>query len=288
MNYKISEQMEPQTSRYGCQSVSPGTGENSVSLFDRVGVAKKQFLILLVASILGNVAVLPYASSLGLLRAEELPIPFPTAILVLIIQATLFSSIAILIGLFLGKKVGLGAPLMEDWLKAESTKDRLKLILRTSVVLGILVGTSVFILDRFAFAIVIEPVTASQAEPPLWQRILVSFYGGICEEVLARLFLMTLVVWITYKLRRTREGMPTNTGIWLSIIIVSAVFGLGHLPMTATFMEITPVAVIRAIVLNGIAGIVFGWLYWKNGLESAMISHFSTDIILHVILPSLY
>jgi membrane protease YdiL (CAAX protease family) len=151
-----------------------------------------------------------------------------------------------------------------------------------------LVGTSVFILDRFAFAIVIEPVTASQAEPPLWQRILVSFYGGICEEVLARLFLMTLVVWITYKLRRTREGMPTNTGIWLSIIIVSAVFGLGHLPMTATFMEITPVAVIRAIVLNGIAGIVFGWLYWKNGLESAMISHFSTDIILHVILPSLY
>ena len=28
----------------------------------------------------------------------------------------------------------------------------------------------------------------------------------------------------------------------------------------------------------------FGWLYWKHGLESAMISHFSADIVLHVLL----
>lgn len=30
---------------------------------------------------------------------------------------------------------------------------------------------------------------------------------------------------------------------------------------------------------------VFGWLYWKKGLESAMIAHFSADIIIHVCLP---
>ena len=102
-----------------------------------------------------------------------------------------------------------------------------------------------------------------------------------------RLFLTTLVVWITFKFRRTNEGMPTSAGVWLAIILISVVFGLGHLPMTARFTEITTIVVVRAILLNGIAGVTFGWLHWKKGLEAAMISHFTTDIVLHVILPLL-
>jgi len=259
-----------------------------VSLFERACVNKKLFLILLLACILANIAVLPYASSLGLLRIAELPIPLPIGILLLIIQATLYSSIAIFVGLFLGRKVGLGAPFIEDWLNAGSLENRLRPTVKMSVVLGILVGISLFILDRFAFAYFIEPVTTFQEKAPLWQRILVSFYGGIGEEVFMRLFLMTLIVWIIQKLIRKKNIRPSDKDVWLSIIIVSVVFGLGHLPMTATFMKITPLVVIRGIALNGIAGIAFGWLYWKKGLEAAIISHFSADIILHVILPSLY
>jgi membrane protease YdiL (CAAX protease family) len=226
--------------------------------------------------------------SLDLLRTAELPVPLSAAILVQIIQASIFSAIAIFIGLFLGKKVSLGAPIIEDWLNAESLEDRLRPILIISIVPGILVGITLFVLDRFAFAFFAEPVTAFQAKTPLWQRFLVSFYGGIGEEVFMRLFLMTLVVWIIHKLTRKTGTIPSDKNVWLSIIIVSVVFGLGHLPMTATFTDITPVVVIRAIVLNGIAGIVFGWLYWKKGLEAAIISHFSADIILHVMLPSIY
>ena len=36
---------------------------------------------------------------------------------------------------------------------------------------------------------------------------------------------------------------------------------------------------------NGSIGVIFGWLYWKKGLESAMIAHFSSDVVLHVITP---
>ena len=259
-----------------------------MNIFGRAGVDKKLFLILLVVSILGNIAVLPYVSSLFLSSKEQLPVPSLIIMLAQITQAIIMFSVAIFIGLFLGKKVGLGAPLIEDWLHGESIKNRLKPILRTSLVLGILIGISVFVLDRFAFSFFVEPVTASQAEPPLWQRFLASFYGGINEEIFMRLFLVSLLVWISCKIRSTKEGIPTSTGVWLSIILVSVLFGLGHLPMTAQFMEITPVVVIRAIILNGIAGIVFGWLYWKKGLGAAVISHFFTDIVLHVILPSLY
>jgi len=256
-----------------------------MSLFDRAGVDKKLFLILLVASILTNIAALPYTFSLSLL---QLPKPIFLFIPAVIIQATIMFSIFIFIGLFLGNKVSLGAPVIEDWLSGESIKERLKPVLIISIVLGILVGISLFVLDRFAFAVFVEPVTAHQAEPPLWQIFLVCFYGGIGEEIAMRLFLMTLIVWMSYKIARTKDNRPTNIGVWSAIIIISIIFGLGHLPMTAKFMEITPVVVMRAIILNGIAGIVFGWLYWKKGLESAIISHFSSDIILHVILPSLY
>ena len=43
--------------------------------------------------------------------------------------------------------------------------------------------------------------------------------------------------------------------------------------------------IVRAITLNGVAGIGFGWLYWQYGLEAAMLSHFSADILLHGLGP---
>jgi membrane protease YdiL (CAAX protease family) len=84
----------------------------------------------------------------------------------------------------------------------------------------------------------------------------------------------------------SHDNKPTKTGVWIAIIIVTIIFGLGHLPMTVRLQgSITPVMVIRALVLNGIASIIFGWLYWRRGLESAIVAHFSTDIVLHVLLP---
>jgi membrane protease YdiL (CAAX protease family) len=47
---------------------------------------------------------------------------------------------------------------------------------------------------------------------------------------------------------------------------------------------LTPIIVLRTLVLNGLLGIAFGHLYRTRGLESAMISHFSADLLLHVVL----
>jgi membrane protease YdiL (CAAX protease family) len=47
---------------------------------------------------------------------------------------------------------------------------------------------------------------------------------------------------------------------------------------------LTTLVVIRTTLLNAIGGIVFGWLYQTRGLESAMIAHFSADIVLPVLL----
>jgi len=58
---------------------------------------------------------------------------------------------------------------------------------------------------------------------------------------------------------------------------------LGHLPNAALVMQITPTVVVLALMLNGIAAVSFGYLYWKRGLESAMIAHFCADFVIYVI-----
>ena len=74
--------------------------------------------------------------------------------------------------------------------------------------------------------------------------------------------------------------------IWFAIVLAAVLFGSAHLPaMTAVGVPMSVLVISRATVLNGIGGIAFGWLYWKRGLESAMIAHFSADIVAHAITP---
>jgi membrane protease YdiL (CAAX protease family) len=40
-----------------------------------------------------------------------------------------------------------------------------------------------------------------------------------------------------------------------------------------------------SITVSGSTGLAFGWLYWRRGLEAAILSHFVIDVIVHVIRP---
>jgi len=249
---------------------------------------RKLFLILLIACIFGTIAVLPYTLTLQGELLQNLPVPLYVLLAAQLIQSIVLFGIAIFVGLHLAKKVGLGLPILEGWLEGREVKSYLKSILGISVGLGVLAGIIIIGID-FLFSIsgltisLIQP----QINPPAWQGFLASFYGGINEEVLLRLFLMTLIAWIFFKIRKTKEGKPTDIGMWLAIILAAVIFGAGHLPAVSAITTITPLQIIRVILLNSVGGIIFGWLYWKKGLESAMISHFSADIVLHVILPLL-
>ena len=245
----------------------------------------KLFGLLLGAGVFGFLAVLPFVLTLQADLLDELPIPLSLALLLSLVQTTILLTVAIFVGLFLGKKVGLGAPLIEDWLAGISIKERLKSFTALSVALGTLAAILILVFD-YLFSFFIEPFKA--VEIALWQGFLGAFYGGIFEEILMRLFLVTLLVWIFSKIWHTAEGKPKAFGIWFAILIASIVFGLGHLPATALLTTLTPLVVARAILLNGIGGIIFGWLYWKKGLVSAMIAHFCADIVLHVLFPLLF
>jgi membrane protease YdiL (CAAX protease family) len=52
-------------------------------------------------------------------------------------------------------------------------------------------------------------------------------------------------------------------------------------------MHPTLVLVVYLLVGNGLVGLVFGWLFRRRGLESAMLAHGSTDLWLHTVFPVL-
>jgi membrane protease YdiL (CAAX protease family) len=244
----------------------------------QMSIRWKLFFTLLVASILGTLAVLPYVLTPELLK--NVTVPLWVFISAQLAQSAIMYALCIFIGLFLAKKIGFGAPILEDYFDGKRIDtDRLKQLLKIGIACGVLVGIAIFLVDVVCFC----HVAASLNEvfkPALWKRFIVSFYGGICEEILLRLFLMTTLSWLFLKLKKS------DLSIWMAIIITAIVFGLGHLPMTAKLIELRPIVVARALILNGIAGIPFGWLYWKKGLETAMVAHFTTDVVLHVILAS--
>jgi CAAX amino terminal protease family. len=247
----------------------------------KLNINWKLFLILLVASIIASLLVLPYALALSPALASVFT---PVVLIAQLIQSIILFTIAILVGLILYKRVGFKMPILEGWLEGKEVGNYLKSILGISVGLGVLAGILI-ILVSFLFTSASSILQGAELTVPVWKGLLASFYGGIGEEILFRLFVMTVIVWIFYKIKKTPEGKPTTTGIWLAIIITAILFGVGHLPITGSITAITPLVIARAIVLNGIGAIIFGWLYWKKGLESAMISHFSADIVLHVLFP---
>jgi hypothetical protein len=181
------------------------------------------------------------------------------------------------------QKINFQLPLLEAILEKKKYRKKLKNILGISILVGIVTAVVIFALDA-VFAV--KGATISTNYAPVWQKILASFYGGIVEEVLMRLFLMTFFIWVGMKL--LKQNQPSKTVILMSIFLAAIIFGLGHLPVTASLTEINSLIFSRAILLNGIGGVVFGWLFWKKGLESAIIAHFTADIFLLTILPAIF
>src|SRR5207244_8185742 len=124
-------------------------------------------------------------------------------------------------------------------------------------------------LDALVFVPSLPATPAAPHQAEIWQGLLASLYGGIDEEILLRLGVMTLLVWLIWRITR-RHGRPGPGVIWTANVLAAVLFGLGHLPATAAVLPLTALVIVRAIVLNGLAGVVFGWLYWRRGLLVAM------------------
>jgi len=251
------------------------------------GFSWRLFWGLFVAALIGIAGMLPATLQIfgSTFDRTQLPLPLPVIITLGIIQNLVLLGLFVGLGLKLSGKIGLGPILTRSCLNGEPILDRVLMALGFGIIAGLFVG--VVLIPLFLLLVPHLPKLpfVAAAKLPIWKRFLMCFYGGLYEEIFSRLFLLSLFAWLFNKSWRKDRGQLTNGAFWSANLIVAIVFGLGHLPSASLLMPITPLVVAAALVLNGIAAIVFGWLYRRRGLESAMIGHFTTDFVLYVIGP---
>ncbi len=243
-------------------------------------------LFLLGLALVGDLAVLPYSFNLMQENLSKAKLPRPVLALISFFQTAVLMAIAVFVGLLAARPVGLDAPYIQALLSGKSVEPSFLSLLPVSIGLGILSFAVMAFFERFVFAPHVPPALRnSDVKAKPWMRFLASFYGGIDEEILTRLLLVSGFAWILGRVWQNGSALPAAGAFWLAILLAAILFGLGHLPATRAITPLTPMLVFRAIVLNGVPGIACGWLFWKYGLETAMMAHFSADILLHVFGP---
>jgi hypothetical protein len=245
------------------------------------------FWVLLLASVIGVAAILPYAFAIfgKILNAHPLPMPLPVLIVVQFMQNTLLFGGLIALGLLLAGRVGIEMPVLRRWLYSEKTRLPSGSV-RVSILSGVVIAALIALAFSYFFAPRIPdwPVGA-EAALPIWKRFLACFYGAINEELLARLFSLSLLLWLARKIAREKSPGASGPVFWIANVIVAVLFSLGHVPGAKLLMQITPLVITAILFSNGAASLLFGYLCWKRGFEAAILAHFSADVVLHVIGP---
>jgi hypothetical protein len=247
-----------------------------------------EYVILWGAAVIGIACVMPYTLALAgdaLKKAQE-RIHQPMWVIVLLqsVQSFVLLGVATGLGLLIAHHIGLGAPLLEGLLAGKNVTTQALAIIAPALILGIASSGVLLILEITVFWPRLPKAMRDDFPiPSLGKRFLASFYGGIDEEILLRLFLLSLLAWLLGFAWHMPGGMPTLGALWLANIIAAVIFGLGHLPATAALVKLTPLLIWRAILLNGVVGLATGYLFWRYGLEAAMLAHFSADIVIHII-----
>lgn len=244
-----------------------------------------EFSILLLAAIFGSVAIIPY--SLRLLKeskkSKRLKMPRMMLILLSIIQNGILFAIAIGIGLVVSHQMGHGAPLIEAISTGKGLNQTFTTNLLTALVLGILGGCILLVADILFLPYFPKKLLNVALKTTYWENLTASFYGGINEEFFMRLCGLSVIVWLFSKILPASAGISTVSVFWIANGIMAIIFALGHLPTLKSILgKISHVMLFRTILLNTPIGLICGWIFWQYGIEAAILTHFTADIIYHV------
>ena len=193
--------------------------------------------------------------------------------LIVTLQTLLYALILGFFGYILSDKIGLMKPIRFG-----------KRPIIVTVGMTLFTGL-VLCMDLFYFKNHVPQVAVMYQEKPSFAYWMGSvLYGGVIEEVMLRLFMMSLIAFLAWKLFFRGEANPPTGVIVTANIIAALLFAAGHLPSTVQmFGEITPMILLRCFLLNGAGGLVFGYLYRKYGIQYSMMAHAGAHIVWKII-----
>jgi len=247
----------------------------------------KLFVVLLIAGFAGILSFL-FVDLTAFLAvfpvADSARMPFSPLSLKLLslIQPTVLLSVAVFVGVSLAPKVGLSAPAFEAWARRENFIAPLKPQVIPGLIGGVVGGIAI-ILSWVLARPHLPPEFVMRAVQinrllPIPTRLL---YGGITEELLLRWGVLTLLVWVAWRLFQKRQGQPRNVYFVGAIVISSVIFGLGHLPLVVALgADFTAAIVLYVVSANSVFGLIAGYLYWRRGLEAAIVAHMMAHVVI--------
>ncbi|WP_435073748.1 CPBP family intramembrane glutamic endopeptidase [Halorubrum sp. HHNYT27] len=201
------------------------------------------------------------------------------------VNSLLFLGIACLLGAYAAPRVGLQSYVIDRTETDGGIWQRLRNDVGLAVGIGIIGGVLIIVLDALLMPFVAQDLPQSvigATRPTLldvFAYVPVRFlYGGITEELLLRFGLMSVLAFVGWRVIGHRTDGPRPVVMWTAIVVSAVLFGVGHLPALAQSVDLTPALIARTILLNAVAGIIFGWLYWRRSLEVAMVAHASFHV----------
>ena len=150
------------------------------------------------------------------------------------------------IGILLSKQIGL----WNDEIKFEK-----KQIIETAVI-ALIGGMAMILLDIWFFGNYSQVILDSYKIKPTLAYILASVtYGAVIEEVMLRLFFMSLIAFVLHRLFEKNSEQVSDIIFIIANIIAVLLFAAGHLPATEMLNGLSPMIVFRCFLLNGSLGI---------------------------------
>lgn len=154
--------------------------------------------------------------------------------------------------------------------------------------LGLMVG--LFLLGVIRLAI--EPGLpaagariAAAGALPLWRRIAIIYVAAVGEELLFRLLLLSLLVGVAVRLLGRKNGALNQGILWGATFLSALAFAAVHLPAWSAVGTLTAGLALMVLALNGLGGLVFGYLFVKRGIAAAMWAHAGADCAIQLIGP---
>ena len=225
------------------------------------------FVWLLLAGLFGSLIGAPW--SLAILRDST------TVWLSVVMEVLFFLTPASAVGVWLGKKVGLGSRLREFVSGMPGGREHVRLGLLPAMLVGLTLGGVGFFAQNSMPKSALIP---GLEIPNTFEWFLRCLSAALTEEIFFRLGLMTLFVWVLRSIvKKPATDVPS---LWVGNLLSAIVFAGAHLPQL-TFHGLS--LLIPFVLFSSSAGMVMGWLYMRYGLVSAIIAHFIGDLMVYVV-----
>lgn len=247
---------------------------------------RKHFLPLFLLGLTG-IATIPF-SLLPLVQAQSAAsgVPLPALVLLGMIQPALLLAVAVLLGNKLAPRIGLRSHLLSRVAGGPPFVKGMRKDLPVALAAGIALAVFMALADAVLFRPAMPAffARAQDLQPAAIATMVMGvLYGGVTEELMMRWGAMSLFAWIGWKNLQRGSGALHPAVAWGAITLAALLFAVGHLPAALATGFSGPLLVLRVLLLNTIAGAVFGWLFWRRSLEAAMVAHASVHVAFYLL-----